>query len=239
MEKKESETVITHVLGFYLAITKLEEIKRQGFIDWNVKSPRIQSIPDHVFATTQLAYAIWSEFDIDVDINKVILMLTFHETEEPVIGDIQLESELRAYKKEIGQIAVNSLTENLSRKDYIRSLIQEFNDQQTKEAKFAKFVDKLECDLRSKLYDEEYPVDVHDQEGNPNAKNKLVQELINLGYNFSEMWMEFGRRTYNYPEELNNISKYAQNNNLHEIRNSKLNDCKQIVKDYLDNVDKE
>ena len=239
MEKIELETVIRHALEFYLSLSKLEDVERQGFVDWNVQCPRRQSVPEHVFATTQLAYAIWSEFNVDVNIDRVIMLLTFHESEEPFIGDIPLESELRPYKKEIGNIAVNSLTENLRRKDYIRSLVQEFNEQKTKEAKFAKFVDKLECDLRSKIYDELYPVDVKNQENNPNFYNKLVQELLSEGYNFSEMWMIFGRRVYNYPEEFNQISEYAQTHNLNKIKEEKLNEGKQRVKEYLDKVRKE
>ena len=53
------------------------------------------------------------------------------------------------------------------------------------------------------------------------------------------MWMIFGRMSYNYPEELNEISKYAQENNLNNIRERKLNESKQRVKDYLDSVKKE
>ena len=167
------------------------------------------------------------------------MMLTYHETEEPVIGDIPLESDLKAYKSEIGEIAVNSLTENLRRKDYIRSLIHEFNEKKTKEAIFAKFIDKLECDLRSKIYDELFHVDVVHQQGNPNFMNKLVQELLGKGCNFSEMWMQFGRIVYNYPEEFNQVSEYAENHNLNEIKEAKLNEGRQRVRDYLDSVNKD
>lgn len=236
MKKVDLEQVAKTALEYYLAMTKLEDVPRQGYVDWKVPAPRIQSVPEHVYAATHLATAIWSEFDIDVDINKVILLLTFHENEETIIGDIPLESELKKYKSEIGEIAVNSITENLKRKEYIRGFVKEFNEQKTKEAIFAKFIDKLECDLRSKIYDELYHVDVVNQEGNPNFMNKLVQELLGKGCNFSEMWMEFGRIVYKYPKELNEVSEYAQKNSLLTIRDNILNKGKQRVRAYLDRV---
>ena len=50
------------------------------------------------------------------------------------------------------------------------------------------------------------------------------------------MWMEFGRIVYNYPEEFNNISEYAEVNDLHELRDNNINKGKQKVKEYLDEI---
>ena len=177
------------------------------------------------------------EYDIPVNIDRVISMLAFHETEEPVIGDIPLVHELKKYKKEMGAIAVTSLTENMAKKSYVRGLVQEFEEQKTPEAKFAKFIDKLECDIQSKLYDEEDTVDLSDQEDNQSSHVPLVEQLLKDGKSFSGMWMEFGRMTYGYPEEFENVSEFAEENNLHEIRDAKLDAAKQKVKAYLKTVE--
>ena len=50
--------------------------------------------------------------------------------------------------------------------------------------------------------------------------------------------MIFGRIVYNYPEEFNQISEYAQAHNLNKIKEEKLNEGKQRVKEYLDKVKK-
>ena len=94
MEKTELEK-IKSVLEFYLSMISLKDVPRTGWLDWNVKRERIESVPDHVYGTQQLAYSIWSEFDIPVNIDRVISMLAFHETEEPVIGDIPLVHDLK------------------------------------------------------------------------------------------------------------------------------------------------
>ena len=55
---------------------------------------------------------------------------------------------------------------NLLDKETMIELILEFDEGVTDEAKFAFFCDKLECDLQSKLYDEENCVDLNHQEKN-------------------------------------------------------------------------
>lgn len=233
MEKTRIDK-IKDVLKFYLAMNSLKDIPRTGWLDWNVKRDRIESVADHTCGTQQLAYAIWSEFDVPVNFERVIAMLSFHETEEPVIGDIPLVHDLKKYKKGMGEVAVSSLSEPMNKKDYIRGLIAEFEEGKTKEAKFAKFIDKLECDLQSKIYDEECEIDLNDQENNPSAHVELVEKLLGEGKTFSEMWMEFGRGIYNYPEEFNDISTYAESSNLHEIRDNNINEAKEKVKTYLE-----
>ena len=231
-------TKVKKVLEYYLSMYPLKQIPRTGWLNWGIDYNRAEKIAAHVVGTQQLAYAIWSEYDIPVNIDRVISMLAFHETEEPVIGDIPLVHDLKEYKGEMGKIAVTSLTENLSKNSYIRGLVNEFEERKTLEAKFAKFCDKLECDLQSKLYDEENVVDVNDQDDNMSAKVPLVVKLLEEGKSFGEMWMEFGRNTYNYPEEFNDISVYAEENNLHDIMNDHIDKAKEKVKTYLNTVRK-
>lgn len=54
----------------------------------------------------------------------------------------------------------------MAAKEEITKLILEFVDVKTKEAKFAYQCDKLECDIQSKIYDEQGCVDLMCQEGN-------------------------------------------------------------------------
>lgn len=238
MEKTEKER-IESVLKYTLSMDSLNDTERQGYVDWNVKRKRRESVGEHSYSTIPLAIAIWSEFNLPINIDRVIAILSVHETEEPIIGDLPLVSDLKQYKKEIGKIAVNAMTECLNKNDYVLGLIKEFEEGKTPEAKYAKYCDKLQCDIKAKYYDEEGIIDLTDQEGNPNFHHSLVQELLNEGKSFGEMWMEFGRIVYNYPEEFNKISEYAENNNLHEIRDNHMNKGKEKVKNYLDNVRKQ
>jgi 5'-deoxynucleotidase YfbR-like HD superfamily hydrolase len=234
MEARERK--IRNSLSFTLCMMQLNNLKKTGWTRWGINDP--ENVGSHVYSTIQLAIGIWSEFDVPVDIERVIVMLAVHETEEPVICDIPLEHDLRKYKKEIGKIAVESMTDCLNRKHYILGLIKEFEAGETKEAKFARYIDKLQYDIMAKVYDEENKVDLNNQEGNPSAKVPNVKRLLDQGKSFSETWMGYGREIFNYPDYLAEISLYAETHNLHEIISSHLEKAKGKVKRYLDSVKK-
>ena len=225
---------MNRVLAFTMSMGLLKEMPRAGWDNWGIDKNRSERVASHVFLTIQLAYAYWSEYNVNVDIDKVILMLAFHETEEVAIGDIPLDHELRKYKEEIGKIAVESLTEDLNRKYYIRALIREFEEGKTKEAKFAKFIDRLETDLQAKYYDEENLVDVTKQGDNPSAQVPFVANLLKQGKTFSQTWMTYGRSRFGYPPDFEEMSIYAETHNLHKIMSGTLGKAKKKVKDYLD-----
>ena len=84
----------------------------------------------------------------------------------------------------------------------------------TNEAKFAYYCDKLECDLQSKLYDEEDCVDLNHQENNATLKDIRVQELLKQEKNWSGMWLAFGQERYNYDENFMSVSNYAKNHSI-------------------------
>ena len=103
----------------------------------------------------------------------------------------------------------------------IENLFLEFDEHKTKEADFAYQCDKLECDLQSKLYDEEGCVDLNHQEGNATMKNAKVQELLKTGASWSTMWMRFGQQVYPYDENFMAVSNYAINNEIGESKGRK------------------
>ena len=201
-----------NVIEYYVLCNKLKNIIRTGWIDWKVKRKRIESVAEHIYGTQMLAIAIYSEYKYEIDIKKVILMLALHELEEIKIGDLTPFQITKEEKKKIGKRAVKDIVKNLNIKESIENIIDEFDERKTKEALFAHHIDKLECDLQCKLYDEENCVDLNDQEENKTYHNKEVQELLKQGKTWSTMWMEFGQRKYNYDENFKAISNYAINN---------------------------
>lgn len=106
--------------------------------------------------------------------------------------------------------------------EQIEELFLEFDAHETPEAIFAYQCDKLECDIQSKLYDQEKCVDLTHQEGNDTINNKLVQELLVSGHSFSDMWIKFGQKVYPYDENFMAVSNYALNNALEEPFTKKL-----------------
>ena len=198
-----------NVIEFYVLCNKLKDVVRTGWKNWGVDRFRVESIAEHIYGVQMLAIGMWSEFKYDIDIAKVLTMLAVHEVEEIVIGDLTQWQITKDEKLIKGKEAVRKVFSKLGNAKKFEDLIDEFNEKQTKEAKFAYFCDKLECDLQSKIYDEEGCVDLNNQENNNSAKDKDVKEMLENGYSFSKMWQTFGLKKYNYDDNFANVSKYA------------------------------
>lgn len=207
-----------NVINYYVICNKLKNIIRTGWKDWNVKKERLESVAEHIFGTQMLAIAMKSEYQYDVDIMKVIFMLAIHELGETIIGDLTQFQISKDEKIKIEHDAVKEILSNLLEKKQIEELFLEFDSHKTKEAMFAYQCDKLECDLQSKLYDEEGCVDLNHQENNKTMDNKLVKQLLQEKNSWSEMWLKFGQSIYPYDDNFIAVSNYALNNNIKKLK---------------------
>ena len=150
-----------NVLNYYVVCNKLKNIIRTGWKHWNVQRERIESVAEHIFGVQMLAIAMKSEYQYDVDIMKVIFMLAIHEIGESVIGDLTQFQITNEKKENLEHEAVSKILDGLIDGNKIKELFLEFDAHNTKESMFAYQCDKLECDLQSKLYDEEGCVDLN------------------------------------------------------------------------------
>lgn len=207
-----------NVINYYVICNKLKNIIRTGWKDWNVKKERLESVAEHIFGTQMLAIAMKSEYQYDVDIMKVIFMLAIHELGETIIGDLTQFQISKEEKIKIEHDAVKEILSNLLEEKQIEELFLEFDSHKTKEAIFAYQCDKLECDLQSKLYDEEGCVDLNHQENNKTMDNKLVKQLLQEKNSWLEMWLKFGQSIYPYDDNFIAVSNYALNNNIKKLK---------------------
>lgn len=204
-----------NVIEYYVLCNKLKHVIRTGWQDWNIDSDRLESVAEHVYGVLMLAIAMYSEFDYDLDLKKVLYMLSVHELEEIIIGDLTMFQIDREEKKKRGHEAIAKILANLKNKDEIMNLILEFDERKTKEALFAYQCDKLECDLQARLYDLTGCADV--KRGSEEMLNKpRVHELYEKGYTLSEMWLKFGQETYPYDDNFISVSNYALNNDIRD-----------------------
>ena len=67
------------VITYYVLCNKLKNIIRTGWKDWNVQRERLESVAEHIFGVQMLAIAMKSEYNYDIDILKVIMMIAIHE----------------------------------------------------------------------------------------------------------------------------------------------------------------
>ena len=212
-----------NIVNFYVTCLKLKNIIRTGWLNWHVKpdTGRLESVAEHIYGTQMLALAIYSEYKEyyqDLDIMKIIYMLAIHEIGEASIGDLTQFQITKDEKKKIELDAVHKTLAGLNDGEYIETLWLDFDNHSSKEAWFAYLVDKLECDIQSKLYNENGVIDLTNQEDNISYYNELVQKLLkgyeNDPYAWSKMWLSFGQEKYNYDQPFIDISNYVINNEI-------------------------
>ena len=203
-----------NVVKYYVICNKLKNVIRTGWQDWNVKRDRVESVAEHIYGVQMLAIAMKLEYEYDIDLPKVILMIAIHELGETIIGDMTQFQITKEAKEELEHKAVKDILKDLIDGDTIESLFLEFDERKTKEAFFAYQCDKLECDLQSKLYGEEGCVDLTKQEDNKTMEHPLVKSLLEQGLSWEEMWITFGQQKYPYDENFRSVSNYALNNSI-------------------------
>ena len=199
-----------NVFNYYVLCNKLKDVIRTGWLDWNVKRERVESIAEHIFGTQMLALAMKSEYQYDIDIQKVIFMLAIHELGETIIGDLTSFQISREEKEKIEHEAVHNILSGLIDGEEIEKLFLEFDAHETPESLFAYQCDKLECDIQCKIYDQENCVDLNHQENNATASDKEVKKLLDSGKSWSDMWIEFGQNRYPYDKNFMSVSEYVK-----------------------------
>ncbi|MDR0462297.1 MAG: HD domain-containing protein [Christensenellaceae bacterium] len=199
---------IKNVLEFYNLTNKLKTVIRTGWQQWHINAPRVESVAEHIYGTCMLAVAINSEFDYDIDIKKVVYMLAVHELEETIIGDITPFQDVSPeVKKQKGHEAVTKILKQLAKKSDIQSAIAEFEENKTIEARFAKWVDKLEAGLQCKLYDMDGHINVSDENIEMARRHNLkVRNFARL----SDSWLEYCIEKYGFDENFIKIAKEAR-----------------------------
>ena len=190
-----------NAMRFYLAATQLKYKIRSGWDEthWNVSKDRIESIAEHIYGTCILAISIASEFECDIDLNKVIKILVIHELGEVIIGDITpFDNISKEEKMKAEHEAIRKVVGDLVAKDELISLLVEFDERKTKEAIFAYHCDKLEADIQSKVYQDmgcHHSLD--NQEHNVVFKSAKVQQMLANGAQTAfDIWYEWDKSIY-------------------------------------------
>ena len=203
-----------NVIQYYTLCNRLKDVIRTGWKNWNVQRERVESVAEHIYGSQMLAIAMKSEFQYDIDIEKVIYMLAIHELGEIIIGDLTQFQISKQAKMILEHEAVNQILLELIDGKMIEDLFIEFDLHESKEAMFAYQCDKLECDLQCKLYDEEGCVDLHYQENNDTISDEELLELINTDGSWSNMWIKYDQKVIPYDKNFKAVLEYARTNSI-------------------------
>lgn len=207
-----------NILEFYLTSTKLKYLIRSGWDKdhWDVLAPRLESVAEHVYGTCILAIAMDSEYDFNIDINKVIKMLVIHEIGEVIIGDITpFENVSIEEKNKIEHEAVMKILSPLSKCEEYYDLMIEFDKHETKESIFAYYCDKMEADIQSKYYqDNNYHHDLYDNVDNKFFNSDRFLNNLHESETAFEVWYKHDIDKFSDSEEFTNLLKLVKKKDI-------------------------
>jgi len=213
------ENKIKNLLQFYLLATELKDKIRSGWKVWNIDRQRVESVAEHIYGTCILAISIDSQFKLDIDLYKVIIMLVLHEIEEIKIGDLTpFDKVTKQEKRIIGKQAVGEILSTLDKRLQYIELIEEFEDMKTNESIFAKMCDKLEADIQCKLYCEEKCIDINKKENEYLLNDARIEKLLNNGEKtVADLFIENDRPIYT-EKIFEEIANYIKSNDLLNLK---------------------
>lgn len=199
-----------NILNFYLFANTLKEKIRQGFVEIGIKKERLESVAEHIFGTLILALGIDSEYELNLDMFKVLKMLILHELEEIIMPDYTVRSDVLLDKKiNDGKKYVKIVTNGLIKQKEIEELLDEFNLKESNEAKFCYFVDKLESDFQIKIYDLQGYLDLEEAKKDLEYYGEHAEYIESVAHNPSDYWIEYHKLKYN--DMFKNLAQDIQN----------------------------
>ncbi len=143
-------------LNLYLSFFQLKNTLRTGWIKYHgMEEKYTESVADHSYSATILGYSIAKELELDLDYEKFLKLMLFHEIGEIYAGDIvsfknreiTVEEKDQMEREGIAKVFENSKIEN-----EMKEMWEEFTAGKTMEAKFAKSIDQLEAVFQAWVY---------------------------------------------------------------------------------------
>lgn len=213
-----------NIIDFYMFTNILKNKLRTGWVEIEISKERKESIAEHIYGTLMLAIAIDSEYKLDIDMFKVLKMLSLHELEEILMPDYTIRSNITIdEKRKNGKKSVEKVVDGLIKKEDIINLLDEFNERESKEAKFCYMIDKIECDFQAKLYDLEGVMDFEKSKEDLEYYGDRKDEINNNSKCASDFWIEYDRVRY----QDNKIFKSL----IDDIKNIDTNKYKKIMEE--------
>lgn len=223
------------IFRFYYLNFKLKNKIRSGWDSrhWNIKSERIERISEHIIGTIALTIVMNSEFGYDeetnfdrnIEIDEIIKLLAIHEVGETLIGDITpFDGITPEQKKEMEHKAMIDAIGNLSDRRKLLDSLFDFDEQFSNESRLEHFLDKIEADLQSKIYqDSGLHHSLDDQSNNCVFGSSKVQQMLKDGAQTAfDIWYEWDINIYkdscDFPE-FANMLKVVRDNNLFTLNN--------------------
>jgi putative hydrolase of HD superfamily len=149
---------LDRILAFMLKANNVKDEKRSG---WSInKIPSEEHVADHMFSTALLSYIFGKRKKLDAD--RCMGMALIHDIHEAITGDIATRVKEKdqkitsSEKKRLGRIDTMAILSYLPKNEakFIHDLWNEYEAQETKEAKLVGQIDKLDYIIQAIAYSE-------------------------------------------------------------------------------------
>lgn len=174
------------LLDFAFILGKLKTLQRTGWVIHKVPNP--ESVAEHSFRMAVLAMVVAEK--VNADKNKVVKMALIHDIGEAEIGDIVTQksgADLSNLSTKLNheRTAFQNIFSLVEDTEYLQ-LFDEFEANQTKEAKLIRQLDKLEMFIQAYEYEKKYKLNLQDFFANADTKivdpelKKILAEIFKL-----------------------------------------------------------
>lgn len=142
------------LLESYFQAAHLKQLYRQGWLRRGVSDDRCESVADHSYGTALLAMLLADAVRPDLDAGKVLRLALLHDLGEVHAGDLTPADGVTAAEKHDREaVGIRRILAGIPGSDRHVALWEEYEAQQTPEARFVRQVDRLEMALQAVVYE--------------------------------------------------------------------------------------
>jgi putative hydrolases of HD superfamily len=143
-------------------IMSLKSLYRQGWIQQGISKDLCESVADHSFSTSMMAWILAIEYFPELNAVKVLQLAMIHEIGEIHTGDITPIDNIPAPVKHEKELeSVHKVLGKLKKGSNLIQLWDEFETGKTPEADFVRQIDKLDMAFQALHYEKETGLDLH------------------------------------------------------------------------------
>lgn len=147
---------LTPLAEAFFELNHLKQLYRQGWLRRGVPAERCETVAEHVFSMAILAWWVTDNLFPQLDRDRVIRMVMVHELGEIYTGDITPADEvLPGEKYRLEFDGLRKVVDKLPNGKNLMCLWEEFEAEQTPEARFVRQIDRLEMAFQAAVYEKQ------------------------------------------------------------------------------------
>lgn len=174
-------TKSTPLIEVWYEIIQLKQLYRQGWIQRDIDPGSCETVAEHTFGNAMLSLMLLPRHP-ELDALRVLKMALVHDVGEAYVGDITPLDNVPAEEKKAREAAaIQKIFGKLPNGETLIAAWEEYEAQESEEAKFVKQIDRLEFAMQASVYEhqgkidgEEFYAKVAAQMTSPDLQNEMA-----------------------------------------------------------------